>query len=290
MNMSTSPKQAVAGSAVGKPRPLCGFTLVELLVVIGIIAVLVAILLPALNKARQSAKTAQCLSNMRQVYLELRMYSGQNKDVVPIGYIFSDKRLSGNMWCATGGASPLYNPPSQPYQYGAWVGIGWLYHGGFMKNPRIYFDPDTLPNASFSPRVTSFSGPNVIAWPPGNWGTTTYPAWSNQSTSIGYRTRPLVSWANWDPATATLPRATLPKFHRLKNMALLAENMYVSRPEQLLHNRGMNVLYADGSAIRVPGSAFMTNMALAQTNPNTYLLSGTYPTATGVWGDLDKRP
>jgi prepilin-type N-terminal cleavage/methylation domain-containing protein/prepilin-type processing-associated H-X9-DG protein len=60
-----------------------GFTLVELLVVIGIIAVLVSILLPALARARLMAQQTKCLSNMRQVGAALQMYLGENKNVTP---------------------------------------------------------------------------------------------------------------------------------------------------------------------------------------------------------------
>src|SRR3954453_6011482 len=62
------------------------FTLVELLVVIGIIALLIGVLLPALNKARQSANNIKCMANLRTIGQALHIYVAQNNGVLPYGY------------------------------------------------------------------------------------------------------------------------------------------------------------------------------------------------------------
>jgi len=74
----------MARSEAKESTRLRGFTLVELLVVIGIIALLVSILLPALNKARTAAITTQCCSNQRQLVQAVYMYLQANAGYAPI--------------------------------------------------------------------------------------------------------------------------------------------------------------------------------------------------------------
>src|SRR5258708_30088852 len=82
----------VGGVLVRKSR---AFTLVELLVVIGIIALLVWILLPALNRAREQSPSVACKSNMRQIFFALVSYSNENRMWLPIpsniGQTFDDR-------------------------------------------------------------------------------------------------------------------------------------------------------------------------------------------------------
>ena len=83
-----------ARSRGGRKR---GFTLVELLVVIGIIAIMISILLPALGHARKKAQAVGCMSNMRQIYLAMMMFTQDNRGLLPdtygVGQLSADPNL-----------------------------------------------------------------------------------------------------------------------------------------------------------------------------------------------------
>lgn len=134
-----------------------GFTLVELLVVIGIIALLVSILLPALNKARMQAGAVKCQSNMRQLMLAVNTYVAENKSQMP--------------WCNWGGVNDntvypygwLFARPDKraaylPYYQGTpekavISGVLWQY----LKDTRIYHCPlDDNPSKAGTNVLTSY--------------------------------------------------------------------------------------------------------------------------------------
>src|SRR5262245_57007224 len=99
------------------------FTLVELLVVIGIIAVLIGILLPALIKPRQAANTARCRSHLRQTGMSLRLYANSNKDYALLGY----RNLAYSGWFIYDGTR--------------FTVLGPLYSSGYMKSPEAFYCP-----------------------------------------------------------------------------------------------------------------------------------------------------
>jgi prepilin-type N-terminal cleavage/methylation domain-containing protein/prepilin-type processing-associated H-X9-DG protein len=111
------------------PRRHRGFTLVELLVVIGVISLLIAILLPALNAARRQAQRVQCLSNIRQVDLWLMFYrNDNNRHMLPPYYQGSP----GN-YASPAAPDPLELPYTGP------GGLGETCSGGYDEDVWYFY-------------------------------------------------------------------------------------------------------------------------------------------------------
>jgi prepilin-type N-terminal cleavage/methylation domain-containing protein/prepilin-type processing-associated H-X9-DG protein len=114
-----------------------GFTLVELLVVIGIIALLLSILLPSLNKARESAKQVKCLNNLRQIGMALIMYCDGNKGKFPAGARYDIPQVHDWIhWETMAWAGSGARPPGRPQ-----VGLQNSALAPYMSSNRI-LSPD----------------------------------------------------------------------------------------------------------------------------------------------------
>jgi prepilin-type N-terminal cleavage/methylation domain-containing protein/prepilin-type processing-associated H-X9-DG protein len=123
-----------------------GFTLIELLVVVAIIAVLIAMLLPAIQKAREVAKLSVCLSNFRQIGIGLNAYADENAGWAPFNYaghggpwLYGSHPLS--LWKAS-------KDPGESDDVGRFNGLGYIirYIGGTgmfgEERPKLLRCPD----------------------------------------------------------------------------------------------------------------------------------------------------
>jgi prepilin-type N-terminal cleavage/methylation domain-containing protein/prepilin-type processing-associated H-X9-DG protein len=242
-----------------------GFTLVELLVVIGIIAILVGLLLPALTRAREAANRSACLSNLRQLGQAFFMYANQFHDQIPLGHISDEYQWDYTLNFANGSNAFVTH-------------IGLLRDAKLLDSPKTFFCPsESDPQWQYQTDVNP-------------WPFVTAPSAAAHHTRIGYGTRPGWSWGQ--DGSWPSPMARLSK---MKGLAITADLLIGPTYVNARHKKGVNVGYGDGSARWVALTDFQNDdwnkIKYDDFGPehDDSLLSTKTTPISGVWASLDRH-